>query len=187
MSFVSRATLSRMFAAAFVAILIVLAILARRQGFDGPMLQQRLEELGILAAPAFLLAFAIGELLHLPGILFVVAARVVFGPTMGFFLGYAGALLALTISFAVARRVVSAARATREPWRPRLRLLKIAFERLEARPIQSVALLRLVLWLAPPLTYALATTRLRTRDHLVGCAVGLVVPVLAADFVGGLL
>ena len=187
MSFLTHANSKRAAAASFVIILIVLAVLARRQGFDGPMLQRELQELGILAAPAFLLAFAIGELLHLPGILFVVAARIVFGPTTGFFLGYAGALLALTISFAVARRLVSAARATREPWRPRFRPLRIAFEKLEARPIRSVALLRLVLWLAPPLTYALATTRLRARDHLLGCAVGLLIPVLAADFIGGLL
>src|SRR5687768_410403 len=148
-----RTLLSRLGAAAFVLVLLLLAVLARRRGFDAPMLQRELLELGFLAAPAFLVAFAIGELLHLPGILFVVAARVVFGPPMGFFLGYVGALLALTVSFAVARHVVAAARATREPWRPRFRLLRGLFDRLEARPIRSVALLRLILWLAPPLTY----------------------------------
>jgi hypothetical protein len=72
-----------------------------------------------------------------------------------------------------------------EPWRPRWRLLRRTFEKLEAHPVRSIALLRLVLWLAPPLTYALAATRVRLRDHVFGCAIGLLLPVLAADFVGG--
>jgi uncharacterized membrane protein YdjX (TVP38/TMEM64 family) len=89
------------------------------------------------------------------------------------------------VSFFVARRLVAAARATRESWRPKWRPLRATFERLEAHPVKSIALLRLVLWLAPPLTYALAATKVRARDHLVGCAVGLVVPVIAANLVGG--
>jgi uncharacterized membrane protein YdjX (TVP38/TMEM64 family) len=178
--------LSRAAAASVILALVAAAIVARRSGVDAEMLQRELVALGWPAAPLFIVVFAVGELLHLPGILFVLVARVVFGPCSGFFLGYAGAVVALTVSFAVARQLVSAARATREPWRPRIRFLRRAFERLEARPVRTIAVLRLVLWLAPPLTYALATTRIRARDHLVGCAIGLVVPVLAVDLLGGI-
>lgn len=181
-----RVPASRVGAIAVVALLALGAVVARRSGIDAGSLQERLLALGVFAAPAFIVAFALGELLHLPGILFVVAARIVFGPAVGLVLGYAGAIFALTVSFLVARRLVAAARATREPWRPKWRLLRATFERLEADPVKSIAVLRLLLWLAPPLTYALAATKIRARDHLVGCAVGLVVPVVAANLVGGL-
>lgn len=181
----SRIPPSRVAAIVVIALLVAGAFAARRSGLDAASLQARLLELGVFAAPAFVVAFALGELLHLPGILFVVAARVVFGPTVGLALGYAGAVFALMVSFFVARHLVAAARATREPWRPRWRPLRATFERLESHPVKSIALLRLVLWLAPPLTYALAATKVRARDHLVGCAVGLVVPVIAANVIGG--
>jgi uncharacterized membrane protein YdjX (TVP38/TMEM64 family) len=180
-----RVPASRIGAAVVVVLLVAGAVAARRSGLDADSIQARLLSLGIFAAPAFIAAFALGELLHLPGILFVVAARVVFGPTVGLALGYAGAVVALTVSFVVARHLVAAARATRDPWRPKWRPLCATFERLESHPVKSIALLRLVLWLAPPLTYALAATKIRARDHLVGCAVGLVVPVIAANLVGG--
>jgi uncharacterized membrane protein YdjX (TVP38/TMEM64 family) len=40
--------------------------------------------------------------------------------------------------------------------------------------------LRLFLWLAPALNYALALSPIRYRDYLAGSAIGLVVPVGAA-------
>src|SRR4051794_9254411 len=163
------------------------ALVARRSGVDASMLQRELLALGCFAPPLFLVLFAAGELLHLPGILFVLVARVVFGPSLGFVLGYAGALFAVTLSFTVARQVLSAARATKEPWRPKWRFLRRAFDGLEAHPIRTIALLRLVLWLAPPLSYPLASTGVRGRAHLVGSAIGLVLPVAAVALLGGYL
>ena len=57
-----------------VGALTTAAVLARRSGVDGPMLQRELLALGCLAPPLFLLVFAVGELLHLPGIVFVLEA-----------------------------------------------------------------------------------------------------------------
>lgn len=176
---------SRAGAFAIVALLVVAAVLARRAGVDAQRLQEELLALGALAAPVFILFFAVGELLHLPGIVFVLVARHVFGPVTGFFVGYAGAVFALTVSFGVARLLVRAARASRDPWQPRWGLLRRVFERLEARPVRNVAVLRLVLWLAPPLTYALAATRVRGRDHLAGSALGILVPVIAVHVLYG--
>lgn len=151
------------------------------------MLQRELLALGWLAAPLFLLLMAAGELLHLPGMVFIVVARLVFGPSLGFVLGYGGAVFAVTVSFLVARQLVAAARSSTEPWRPRWKFAQRALDRLEAHPVQTVALLRLVLWLAPPLSYALASSNLRVRDHVVGSAVGLFAPVLVAVLLSGYL
>jgi uncharacterized membrane protein YdjX (TVP38/TMEM64 family) len=43
-----------------------------------------------------------------------------------------------------------------------------------------VALLRLVLWMAPAVNYALALSPVRYRDYAIGSAVGLAIPVAAA-------
>lgn len=178
---------SRMGALAIVALLATATVLARRSGVDAERLQQELLALGALAAPVFILFFAVGELLHLPGIVFVLVARHVFGPVTGFVVGYAGAVFALAVSFGVARLLVRAARATREPWCPRWAPLRGVFERLETRPVRNVAVLRLVLWLAPPLTYAVAASRVRGRDHLLGSALGILVPVVLVHVLYGAL
>jgi len=175
----------RIAAASFVVLLLVCAIVARRAGVDGPMVQQELLALGWLAAPLFLLVMAAGELLHLPGMVFVVAARLVFGPSVGFALGYVGAVFAVTVSFMVARQLVVAARATTEPWRPRWPFLRRALARLETHPVQTIALLRLVLWLAAPLSYALASSTVKVRDVVIGSALGLFPPVLVAVLLTG--
>jgi uncharacterized membrane protein YdjX (TVP38/TMEM64 family) len=175
----------RIAAASFVVVLVSCAIVARRSGVDGPMVQRELLAMGWLAAPLFLVVMAAGELLHLPGMVFVVVARLVFGPSIGFALGYVGAVFAVTVSFVVARQLVAAARATTAPWRPRWRFVRRALDRLEAHPVQTIALLRLVLWLAAPLSYALASSNVRVRDHVVGSALGLFAPVLVAVVVTG--
>jgi uncharacterized membrane protein YdjX (TVP38/TMEM64 family) len=177
----------RLGAAAVVVTLIACAVLARRAGVDGPMLRRELLALGWLAVPLFLVIMAAGELLHLPGMIFVVAARLVFGPGFGFVLAYSGSVFAVTVSFVVARQLVAAARSTTEPWQPRWRFLRRALDRLEAHPVQTIALLRLVLWLAAPLSYVLASSRVRVRDHLVGSAIGLLLPVIAVVLLSGYL
>ena len=48
------------------------------------------------------------------------------------------------------------------------------------RRIRTVFLLRLFLWLAPALNYALALTHVKYRDYLIGSALGLIVPVAGA-------
>ena len=176
-----------MLAACVVLGLVAAAILARRSGVDAPMIQRELIALGWLAPPLFLLVMAAGELLHLPGMVFVVVARLVFGPSFGFVLGYAGAVFAVTVSFVVARQLVAAARSTTEPWRPRWNIARRALDRVEAHPVQTIAILRLVLWLTPPLSYALAASKVGLRDHVVGSALGLFVPVLAAVLLSGYL
>ncbi len=50
-------------------------------------------------------------------------------------------------------------------------------DRLVTQPIRTVALLRLIFWMAPPLNYALAMSNVRYRDYLVGSAIGLTVPI----------
>ena len=139
--------------------------------------------LGNAGPPLFVGVFVLGALLGLPGMAFVVGGRLAFGPELGFVLGYFGGLLACLAPFLLARRIGRTGDAT--PWRPKTALVRRAFESLESRPIRSVVVLRLVLWFNPPLSYALALSKIPTRAYLTGCALALAPVVGLAVFATG--
>ncbi len=135
---------------------------------------------GPWSAPAFVLAFTLGELVHLPGMLFVFVARAAYGGVVGYFLSYGAAIVAVTAPFLLVRGI----RTQRErTWQPRWRFLRRLLDGVETHPIRSVVLLRLFLWISPPLDYALAFTSISLRDYVIGSAIGLA-PCIAAVICG---
>src|SRR5258706_443135 len=84
---------------------------------------------------------AAAQVAHLPGMAFVVAAVVSWGPALGGLIGWLGAVLAVCASFVVVRSV--GGRAPAKLSRPRLEKLLAAVER---RPIRTVMVLRMVFW-----------------------------------------
>ena len=132
-----------------------------------------MQSLGIWGFLLFLLAFALGELVHVPGFVFVFAALIAYGRLWGALAGYAGALVAVTVAFYLVRIV--GGRALTEIKQP---LIKKALGPLEKHPIRTVALLRSVLWFLPALNYALGLSAIRYRDYILGSAIGFVVPIV---------
>jgi uncharacterized membrane protein YdjX (TVP38/TMEM64 family) len=116
--------------------------------------------------------FTGGELLHVPGMVFVAAGILAYGRAVGFFVVLAAAIVSVCTAFLLVRTVGGRALAGVE--RP---FVRRALAHLDAHPVRTVFLLRLVLWLAPPLNYALALTNLRFRDYLAGSVLGLIAPV----------
>jgi uncharacterized membrane protein YdjX (TVP38/TMEM64 family) len=155
--------------------------LARVTGLSSQLSPERLRELvaaaGAWALIVFVGLFSVGLLVQVPGVVFLLLARVVWGPLEAFLVGYAGAVLSSAIVFAVVRGV-GGAPLGEVRWGPAKKVLA----GLERRPVLSVALLRTVLLLTPPLNYALALSGLRHRDHLLGSALGLVLPVSVVMF-----
>lgn len=145
-------------------------------------IQRWLESLGAGAPPLFVGAFVLGALLGLPGLVFVIGGRLAFGPELGLVLGYTGGLAATTVPFALARVVRRGEPIT---WRPRQKLAARAFELLERHPLRGVIALRLLLWFNPPLSYALALTRVPTRAYIAGCAIAIAPVVVLAVFATG--
>jgi uncharacterized membrane protein YdjX (TVP38/TMEM64 family) len=140
-----------------------------------------LESLGPIAPAMFVVAFVLGAFIGMPGMMFVIGGRLAFGAQAGFVLGYGAGLLACIAPFATARRLRDGrgGRSRRsEPWQPRNRHLRRALEMVESHPLRAVLLLRLVLWFNPPLSYALAMTRIPVRTYIAGCAIALA-PVVA--------
>jgi uncharacterized membrane protein YdjX (TVP38/TMEM64 family) len=141
-----------------------------------------LESLGPIAPAMFVGAFVGGAMIGLPGMVFVVAGRLAFGAETGFALGYGGGVLACILPFATARRI---RRDEARPWQPKHRLVRRAFDLVETHPLRAVLLLRLVLWFNPPLSYALAMTRVPAREYVAGCAIALAPVVAIAMFATG--
>jgi len=117
--------------------------------------------------------------LFIAGMAFVIGGRLAFGPYVGFAVGYAGGMLAVTLPFLLARRVRGAGQ---NPWRPKHRWLVRLFDMLETHPFRAVIALRLILWFNPPLSYALAFMTMPARIYIAACAVALA-PVVAAAMV----
>lgn len=146
------------------------------EGFDAKRVQRKVEVAGVWGMLVFVVLFVLGELIHIPGMLFIAAGILAYGRMLGFVLGLVAALCSVAASFLLVRGI--GGKALGEIDRP---LVKRMMATLDDRPIMTVFLLRSVLWLAPPLNYALALSSVRFRDYLIGSALGLLVPVLGAS------
>jgi len=161
---------------ALAVLLVALYAIGKMTGVidsvDISTVRQRVDGAGALGVMIFVAIFAIGELFHIPGLVFVCAGLLAWGKLLGYGISMLGALVSVSVSFFVVRAVGGRVLATVE--RP---FLKKMLARLDSHPIQTVFLLRLLLVLAPPLNYGLALTCVSYRDYLVGSALGLAIPL----------
>ena len=128
---------------------------------------------GVFGGLGFVAVFVLGVLVQIPGLIFVAAALVVFGPIEGFVVAYVGSVASAVSSLATLRALGGSPLASLE--HPRLRR---AFGQLEQHPVRTVAFLRTIMVLSPPLNLALAFSAVRPGAHLLGSALGLVLPNL---------
>ncbi len=167
--------------AVLIGVLVGTFILAKATGVTERLsleaIRDYIEGAGAIGFVVFLAVFAIGELVHVPGTIFVAAAVLAYGRLLGGVVGYAGALLSVVVSFYVVRKIGGQPLAAIEkPW-----VVKI-FQKLEDEPVRWTAILRLVFWMLPALNYGLAMSPIRARDYIVGSALGLIIPIALASF-----
>lgn len=157
-------------------VIVVFIIIGRIPGASEYLsrdnVQTMMESLGWMGVFFFLLAFSIGELIYLPGILFVIAAVLAYGLVPGGLLAYVGSILSVTVSFVIVR-TIGGKPLTQIKWKFFQRMM----QGLEKRPILTVAILRVPLFLAPPLNYALALSPIQLRHYFIGSLIGLYFPV----------
>jgi len=163
-----------------VAIVVLLIWGFRALGLSGDvsleMVRRMVESMGLYAPPAFVGLCVVAVLLHMPEIVLIAAGGVIFGGVKGFVLGWIGSVVGSTGSFLVARYFMrDAFRAAITSRFPRLLSLE---ERLGRHGFLTVLSLRLVLFMAPPLNWAIGVTRVRFRDYFWGSALG-VIPCIA--------
>ncbi|MEM1350608.1 MAG: VTT domain-containing protein, partial [Myxococcota bacterium] len=162
--------------AALAALLLGGALLDRAMGWHDSLTPESMRAMIVESGPAgiaaYVLLFVAANVVSIPGVLFVVAASLAYGPELGWLLAWSAAYLAVLVNFALARKVGGQpAKALKGAWAQKL------LGMLERRPILAIVLLRAVFMAGPPVNYALALSPVRARDYVLGSAIGLVFPV----------
>ncbi len=163
-----------------LAVVVLLALLwavFRVTGLESrlsvQMLHDAFERNRLAGMLVFTLLFALGNLVQVPGWLFLASAVIALGEFWGGIATYAAASVSCVATFLAIRLV--GADALREFQGP---VAKRIFARLDAHPAQSVVLLRLLFQTVPALNYTLALSGVRFRDYMVGTLLGLPLPIL---------
>ncbi len=175
-----RLDLRRLALLVVVVLALVLAgrHLVRAHGLDVAALQRAARAWGKWSALAFVGAFGLGVTLHVPGLIFVGAGVLTFGRELAFVLGLLGAFVGVSANFFTTRLIagqqLTALRSAR---------LKKLLARIDERPILTVAALRSIAFVSPPLNTALALSRVSYRDFALGSALGLVIPMAVVTLV----
>lgn len=121
----------------------------------------------------FTALFALGNLIQIPGWIFLAAAVLALGQWWGGLATYVAACVSCLFTFWLIRLL--GGDSLRQLGG---RLTARIFARLDAHPTQSVALLRLLFQTVPALNYALALSGVRFRSYLLGTLIGLPLPIL---------
>ncbi|MFM7735199.1 MAG: TVP38/TMEM64 family protein [Alphaproteobacteria bacterium] len=161
-----------LFVLAVAFVLGLVRALDLEQWADLERLRGFIESHGTLAPIVFVAVCIGGIVLHLPEIVLIAVGGMVFGAARGFAYGWIGAILGSTLVFLAVRH--GAGHAVSGVLGRRFE----RFRRLESRFVthgfQMVLLLRLLLFLSPPLNWAIGATRVSLRAYVAGTAVGIV-------------
>src|ERR1700761_7439481 len=103
----SRARLVRLALLALVAVALVVVRYETRFGAELSTANVRahVQDAGAAGVVLFVLAFAAGEILHVPGMVFVAAAALAWGRLAGGMAAYLGAVVSVSICFVVVRAI----------------------------------------------------------------------------------
>jgi len=153
-------------------LLVVFDVSGLRDHFNLAFIRQLILQHRIGGLMLFVLLFSLGNLIQIPGWVFLAAAVFAPGRAWGGAVTYVAAATSCAFTFVTIRALGGDA----------LRLLgnRVAvriLRELDAHPIGSVALLRILFQTVPALNYALAMSGIKFRNYLVGTLLGLPLPI----------
>lgn len=158
----------------FLAILfLVFELTGLKDHFNPGFLQQQILEHKLGGLLIFVLLFSLGNLIQIPGWLFLAAAVLALGRSFGGLATYMAASISCIATFLTIRFLGGDALRQLDN-----RIAVGALRRLDSRPIACVASLRMLFQTAPALNYALAMSGVGFREYLIGTLLGLPLPIL---------
>ena len=161
--------------AVFLALLLIAFELSGLRGhFDLAFLQQRIAENRLSGLLIFVLLFALGNLIQIPGWIFLAAAVLTLGRSWGGLATYVAASISCALTFLAIRLI--GGNALREL---KSRTAQRILARLDERPTRSVIVLRILFQTVPALNYALALSGIKFRQYMTGTLIGLPLPIAA--------
>lgn len=158
---------------AFLALLLaVFQLSGLRDNFNLVLLHQKFLDNEATGLLIFIALFALGNLIQIPGWIFLAAAVLALGKVWGGVATYLAAVVSCAFTFWLIRLLGGdALRQIRGPWAQRM------LAQLDARPVATIVVLRILLQTVPALNYALAMSGVKFRDYLVGTLLGLPLPI----------
>jgi len=157
----------------FLAILVaIFEVSGLRDHFNLAFMRQIILQHQVGGLLLFVALFSLGNLIQIPGWIFLAAAVLTLGRLWGGIVTYIAAVTSCLFTFLTIRALGGDV----------LRLLtnRVAIRilrELDAHPIGCVALLRILFQTVPALNYALAMSGIKLRSYLIGTLVGLPVPI----------
>ena len=147
---------------------------------DVDRLRELVDDAGWAGPVVYTAVFTLLVPVGVPGLVFVLPAAALFSAPIAIAVCLAGGYTSSAIGVWFARTVGREKVAARLPQR-----FAAWDERLAARGLPAVIALRTLTYLAAPADWLLGLTRIRTRDLVIGTAVGLVPPTLLYVLAGG--
>ncbi len=176
---VIRKKIVRLLGMAALAVAVV-ALVAYRQEIDVEAVHAWIRSRGIWAPVVFMLAYAVGTVLFLPGSLMSLVGGAVFGPGWGILYNLTGATLGAVVAFLLARYVASSWVARRSGTR-----LKHLIQGVETEGWRFVAFARLVpLFPFNLLNHALGLTQIRLSHYFLATFVCMIPGAVAYTYLG---
>ena len=156
---------------------LILMIIGRHSAFSQYFELTYLTELivttGGFGITIFILAYIIGTLMNIPGVLFLLILFMVYEPLHAVLIGFVGTILSMTVHFLFTRCL--AGEALSEIKQP---FIRKQIGKLTSQPIKTTVILRLILFISPPVNYALALSSIRFRDFLIGSIIAMPVNIM---------
>ena len=153
-------------------LLVVFEVSGLRDHFNLIFIRQLILQHRIGGLILFVLLFSLGNLIQIPGWVFLAAAVLTLGQVWGGVVTYIAAVTSCVFTFVTIRALGGDALRLLQN-RVAVRILR----ELDAHPIASVGVLRILFQTVPALNYALAMSGIRFRDYLIGTLAGLPVPI----------
>ncbi|MGB0496260.1 MAG: TVP38/TMEM64 family protein [Kangiellaceae bacterium] len=156
----------------FILLFTSAELLNLRDDFSLDNIKQTIQQNSVTGFILFVLLFALGNFIQIPGLLFLVAAVVTLGKFQGGMVTYAAAIISCVISFVVIRLLGGdILRNFKHSWANKV------FHQLDEKPIKSIFILRSVFQTLPLLNYGLALSGVSFKNHLVATLIALPLPI----------
>lgn len=143
-----------------------------RDHFTLGFLQGLIREHQLSGLLIFVLAFALGNLIQIPGWIFLAAAVLTLGEFWGGVVTYIAACVSCILTFFTIRLVGGNALRKLDST-----LAVKLLNRLDTHPVKNILLLRMLFQTVPALNYTLAMSGVRFRAYLIGTLLGLPLPI----------
>ncbi|MDT8384133.1 MAG: VTT domain-containing protein [Gammaproteobacteria bacterium] len=165
----------------FILLIVGIALaVINREAFDAAALEIWVRDAGPAGPLLFMLIYALGTVLFLPGSVLTLAGGALFGPVLGTLYNLTGATLGATLAFLVSRYLASAW--VEKKTGGRLQQLK---QGVEGEGWRFVAFVRLVpLFPFNLLNYALGLTRIRLSHYIIASYLCMLPGALAYTYLG---